>query len=223
MQDQKIHLPRARPPATVRLQGLVTLLTAFALLVRAGSVSHRQRSGDSPFEAFSSRTATAAFPPRPDPLAVSPVGIPSARGSGPAQQAAASGSLPPESPSRPDGGLVRQPPDAPLGFRCTELNPEHSGEELAGLCVHLASRRTLRPTRRCSLASLYALPQSLRISLRCQAFATSSSQGNYTTKTADNQTKSGVFRLSTGCPPTVNRGPRTLSHAPQAVSAGAPS
>jgi hypothetical protein len=105
---------------------------------------------------------------RIDPLAVSPAGFPIARGNGPAQQAAASGSLPPESPSRPDGGLVRQPSDAPLGF-LHQLSPECSGEALAGLCVHLTSRRTLRPTARCSLASLYALPQPLRIGLRCQA------------------------------------------------------
>jgi hypothetical protein len=36
-------------PATFRLQGLLTLLTVFSLESRAGSVSHRQRSWDSPF------------------------------------------------------------------------------------------------------------------------------------------------------------------------------
>jgi hypothetical protein len=54
---------RRRPPASVRLQGLVTLLAAYALPNRAGSVSHRQRSWDSPFGAFSSRTASGALPP----------------------------------------------------------------------------------------------------------------------------------------------------------------
>jgi len=38
-------------PATFRLQGLATLLTACSLRSPAGSVSHRQRSWDSPFGA----------------------------------------------------------------------------------------------------------------------------------------------------------------------------
>jgi hypothetical protein len=42
-------------PATFRLQGLVTLLAAYALRALAGSVSTRQRSWDSPFGAFSPR------------------------------------------------------------------------------------------------------------------------------------------------------------------------
>jgi hypothetical protein len=63
LQDLEIHLPRALPsPATVRLQGLATLLTAYALRARAGFVSHRRRSWDSPFGAFSFRKVSAAFP-----------------------------------------------------------------------------------------------------------------------------------------------------------------
>jgi hypothetical protein len=55
-------LTRALPqPATVRLQGLATLLTAFARRARAGFVSHRQRSWDSPFGAFPSRKVPTAF------------------------------------------------------------------------------------------------------------------------------------------------------------------
>lgn len=55
-------LLRALPrPATVRLQGLATLLAAFARRVPAGFVSHRRRSWDSPFGAFSSRKVSAAF------------------------------------------------------------------------------------------------------------------------------------------------------------------
>jgi hypothetical protein len=49
-------------PATFRPQGLVTLSAAYALRARAGFVSHRQRSWDSPFGAFSSRKVPAAFP-----------------------------------------------------------------------------------------------------------------------------------------------------------------
>jgi len=51
------------PPATVRLQGLATLLTAYAPRSLAGFVSHRQRSWDSLFGAFSSARGTQAFPP----------------------------------------------------------------------------------------------------------------------------------------------------------------
>jgi len=50
-------------PATFRLQGLATLLTVSSLRSRAGSVSTRQRSWDSPFGAFSSREGTRASPP----------------------------------------------------------------------------------------------------------------------------------------------------------------
>jgi hypothetical protein len=39
-------------PATFRLQGFATLLTVYSLRALAGSVSHRQRSWDSPFGAI---------------------------------------------------------------------------------------------------------------------------------------------------------------------------
>jgi len=58
-------LRRHSRPATFRLQGfLSTLLTVFSLHIRAGSISHRQRSWDSPFGAFPSREVAAAFPRR---------------------------------------------------------------------------------------------------------------------------------------------------------------
>jgi hypothetical protein len=50
-------------PATFRLQGLATLLTAYSLRARAGFVSHRRRSWDSPFGAFPSRKVSGALPP----------------------------------------------------------------------------------------------------------------------------------------------------------------
>jgi len=49
-------------PATFRLQGLVTLLTAYSLRSRAGFVSHRPRSWDLPFGAFSSWKVSKPFP-----------------------------------------------------------------------------------------------------------------------------------------------------------------
>jgi hypothetical protein len=48
-------------PATVRLQGLGTLLTAYSLRSLAGSVSHRQRSWDSPLRSLTSRQVFRRF------------------------------------------------------------------------------------------------------------------------------------------------------------------
>jgi hypothetical protein len=47
-------LSRAAAPATLRLQGLVTLVAFCSPRVPAGLVSYRRRSWDSPFEAFPS-------------------------------------------------------------------------------------------------------------------------------------------------------------------------
>jgi hypothetical protein len=66
------------PLATFRLQGLVTLLTVSALRFRAGFISHRQRSWDSPFGACS----LGGYPcvsTRMSPRTVPPAGIPSTR------------------------------------------------------------------------------------------------------------------------------------------------
>jgi hypothetical protein len=49
--------------AMFRLQGLATLLAACSRRARAGFVSRRRRSWDSPFGAFSSRKVSGAFPP----------------------------------------------------------------------------------------------------------------------------------------------------------------
>ena len=76
-------------PATFRLQGLATLLTAYSFRARVGLVSCRQRSWDSPFEAFPSRKVTAASPPGrthmpfllPVPLSPEQEPVPSGRGS----------------------------------------------------------------------------------------------------------------------------------------------
>jgi hypothetical protein len=54
---------RHSKPATVRVQGLATLVAAFARQIRAGFVSRRQRSWDSPFGAFSFDAVIGAFPP----------------------------------------------------------------------------------------------------------------------------------------------------------------
>lgn len=54
-QAAKVHDRGLCLPAEFRLQGLLTLLTAFSLHCPAGFISRRRRSWDSPFEAFSAR------------------------------------------------------------------------------------------------------------------------------------------------------------------------
>jgi hypothetical protein len=63
MRNSRSTLRGSSQPATFRLQGLVTLLTACSLESRAGFVSHRQRSWDSPFGGFAHREVSAAFQP----------------------------------------------------------------------------------------------------------------------------------------------------------------
>jgi hypothetical protein len=55
----------------LRLQGLVTLLTAYSLRNLVGSVSHRQRSWDSPFGVLLSCQVSNVFPHRMNPRTVS--------------------------------------------------------------------------------------------------------------------------------------------------------
>ena len=93
--ESAIHLPRALPaPATVRLQGLVPLLAAFARRVRAGLVSCRQRSWDSPFGVFSSRKVSGAFRPGRTHIPFLRPLYQSPRGERPARSAAVSGLRP---------------------------------------------------------------------------------------------------------------------------------
>jgi len=66
----------SEPPATFRLQGLATLLTACSLESRAGFVSHRQHSWDSPFGGFTFRQVSTAFSAGKNPLTVVPAVIP---------------------------------------------------------------------------------------------------------------------------------------------------
>jgi len=63
LQGTEVHFRGFASPATFRLQGLATLLTAYSLRAHAGSVSHRRRSWDSPFGAFPSRKVSGASPP----------------------------------------------------------------------------------------------------------------------------------------------------------------
>lgn len=62
-QEFEVHLREPSQLATFRLQGLVALLTAYSLEIRAGFVSHRQHSWDLPFGGIVSREASEAFKP----------------------------------------------------------------------------------------------------------------------------------------------------------------
>jgi hypothetical protein len=95
---------------------LVTLLTVYTLRSRAGFLSHRQRSWDSPFGAFSSRTVSRSITTQISPLTMSHIGAPAALAVGRPNERWFLGFDPCESPSRLGKGLACQPPDAPLGF-----------------------------------------------------------------------------------------------------------
>jgi len=82
-EGSEVHLPRALPrPTTVRPQGLATLSAAYALRARAGFVSHRRRSWDSPCGASSSRKVSVAFSRRTDPRTVFLAVVPDAEALG---------------------------------------------------------------------------------------------------------------------------------------------
>jgi len=91
-------------PAQFRLQGLATLLTAYALESRAGFVSHRRRSWDSPFGGFPSQEALPIFRPEENPPTVELSGY-----------SAAEASDRPESP-RFLGSHLSRVPDDHAGF-----------------------------------------------------------------------------------------------------------
>jgi hypothetical protein len=152
---------RACRPATFHLQGLATLLAASSLRIRAGFVSHRQRSWDSPFGAFPSRKVPEAFPHRVHPRTVSPASAPAAEAVGRPNGPRFLGFDPSESPSRPSGGLVRRTPDAPLGLALPGFSIEGLGQRfrrppltrfVAPAANHRTDRRprvsiSLRPSR----------------------------------------------------------------------------
>jgi hypothetical protein len=135
-------------PATFRLQGLATLLTACSLRFRAGFISHRQRSWDSPFGGFLFRQVSAAFRPGRThiPLAQRYFRRRSVR---PARRTSVSGFTPSESTLRPCGGLSRRPPAPPLGFSPLrlpreDLDPDFSRSPLTCLARH-GDRSPSRP------------------------------------------------------------------------------
>jgi hypothetical protein len=102
LEGPEVHLPRALPaPATFRLQGLITLVAACSFRARAGSISHRRRSWDSPFGAFSSRKVSAAFPGGSTHIPFNLSVPPSPKAVGRPNRPRFLGFCPSESPSRP--------------------------------------------------------------------------------------------------------------------------
>jgi len=123
--------------ATFRLQGLVTLLTAYSLESRAGFLSHRQRSWDSPFGGFLSRKISATFRPGRTHIPLTQRYF-RRRSVRPARRASVSGSTSCESALRSCRFLSRRPlaPPlgfSPLGFTYGDLDPDFSRPPLACL------------------------------------------------------------------------------------------
>jgi len=103
-------------PAKFRPQGLATLSTVSSLRSRAGFLSHRLRSWDSPFGAFSSREAVDTFPHRRAHRPFPPASVTTHRSRRPGPAGRGFWACPPESPWRPAVGLARRPLEAPLGL-----------------------------------------------------------------------------------------------------------
>jgi hypothetical protein len=102
-------------PATFRPQGLAALSAAYSLRARAGFVSHRQRSWDSPFGAFSSRKVSARLREE-EPTYRFSCRCYRRRSDGPARQAAVSGLLPLPESLAAGRGISAPPTGCSLGF-----------------------------------------------------------------------------------------------------------
>jgi hypothetical protein len=103
-------------PATFRLQGLATLLTVFSLPGLASLVSCRQRSWDSPFEAFPSRKVPPPFPAALTRLPFLPALRHPPEGEGRCAEPRFPGFVPSESPLRPHLGVAGRCAGCSLGI-----------------------------------------------------------------------------------------------------------
>jgi hypothetical protein len=117
-------------PATFRLQGLVTLLTAYSLRARAGSVSHRRRSWDYPSE-LTSRKVSTAFPQWIHPPTVPPAVVPNAVATDRPGKPRLLGVDPSGSSCRPAVGLAHRAQDTPLGFALLGFSRNGLGQDFA--------------------------------------------------------------------------------------------
>jgi hypothetical protein len=147
--------------ATFRLQGLITLLTVYSLESRAGFVSHRQHSWDSPFGGFLSHEVSEAFQPGRThlPLARRFFCRKSVR---PARRPPVSGFAPRRIALQPCGVLNRRSPAPPLGFAPAGFAREDLGRTSPTLLSHawsdLSISRRLGLHLRVSIDLRFALP-----------------------------------------------------------------
>jgi hypothetical protein len=120
----------------LRLQGLVTLLTAYSLRNLVGSISHRQHSWDLPFGVPLLQQVSDMFPHQIDPPAVFSCRCSQCRSTGPARQAAAPGSSPCRKVrSNTDGFSIGHDRRTPLGFPL----PGHATKTLVRISPDLLS------------------------------------------------------------------------------------
>lgn len=117
-------------PATFRLQGLATLVTAYSLRSRAGSVSHRLRSWDSPFGASSSRKVSARFRTE-EPTYRCSCRYTLRHAQGRLDRPRFLGFSPLGNPWQPPTRLARRPLAAPLGFCPSRVPNECLGRDFA--------------------------------------------------------------------------------------------
>jgi len=121
-EGSKVHFTQACRPASFRLQGLVTLMTAFSLRSRAGFVSHRQRSWDSPFGGPPPGRYPARFRPE-GPTYRFPWQYSRRRSAGPARQGAVSGLYPFRKFLVTERGFSPSTTGASLGFGSSRALP----------------------------------------------------------------------------------------------------
>jgi len=122
-------------PTTFRLQGLVTLLTAYALRFPVGCFSNRQRSWDSPLRSLTAHQGSRRFR-LDEPTYRFSCRCSHRRSYGPAQQAAVPGFRPDGGSTRRQTGLAPPPQETPLGFPLSGC----STKALARISPNLLSR-----------------------------------------------------------------------------------
>jgi len=115
LQEFEVHFREPSQLATFRLQGLITLLAFYSLESRAGFVSHRQHSWDSPFGGILSREVSEAFQSGRTHLPLARRFF-RCRSFGSARRTSVSGFAPLGTALRPHGVLGRRSPAPPLGF-----------------------------------------------------------------------------------------------------------
>jgi hypothetical protein len=104
-------------PTSLRLQGLVTLLTVYSLRFLGGFVSRRQHSWDSPFGAIHSNRYSRRSPPEWTHVPFLLPLFPCAEAPGRPDRPQFLGFNPAESPDRNAVGLTPPPPGDSLGFQ----------------------------------------------------------------------------------------------------------